>query len=56
MYDMFETLASIEDHIRLTGYLTGDANMPTPSAAVQGRDRSGRGRRPRGSVHLECLV
>jgi iron complex transport system substrate-binding protein len=24
MYTMFETLASIEDHIRLTGYLTGD--------------------------------
>jgi iron complex transport system substrate-binding protein len=24
IYTMFETLASIEDHIRLTGYLTGD--------------------------------
>ena len=32
MFTMFETLASIEDHIRLTGYLTGDGERADAEA------------------------
>ena len=37
IYTMFETLASIEAHIRLVGYLTGEDDPPTTRSAASGR-------------------